>query len=432
MKQAFCIFLIFCSLQVFSQDCNNPLLSAFNLSALDSPQSSQDYAYCNNTQNNQTCCSNETVSAFQSRLDSQTQGLYNLIAARDLYLSSLNEKFIGNWFDLSDDINESLNDMDGFQFEQLPNSSNIQSQINLLYNISDELRDIRGNFYWNLRKYQLARGQCLKVVLEVQASIWCLACDPNYANNGVSSNGSIAFSNNLCQTISDACYPFLDAGVQFNPILRARQNYQQLLKLSNNLRSYTSRSCDTSDDNSIYGDNYIPSFDEFYRPISSQKSVHIPSGCDSKNCSWQCENLFSNNAINQEILANGAGILGSNSQTANNKSANNQSSNNDTNSSQLANNQTDNNQTQNNTSQLANNQTNDNQTDSSQPAANNQTSDSTNNSSAENNSTWSPTLNATGLNINPRSDPGYVFWLLDDKDYRRQVRQAKRAELQTN
>jgi hypothetical protein len=307
-QDSWCILVCLC--------LSHPLLSLYGLEGLQNPQSGNDLPYCNGLKEGQTCCSSQTVTTFQDQLNELTERLHNFAAARDLYLAQIKERYVQLFRNALGNVDFG-NPGSIFNLENFVENigDQIEASFDIFNTVASELGNINDNFYASLRTYQQSRTNCFSTVLKAQASAWCLACDPNYATKGVSDDGTIAFSDNLCQTITSACYPFLEQSVNFNPLIRARQSLEKL----RNIQAYANNNDDTDgDDDTTDGDDdtndpaatNVPAQENVFNPISSQKTVTIPEGCSGEGCSWQCQNLFAESKLDELLLANGAGPLG--------------------------------------------------------------------------------------------------------------------------
>lgn len=283
------------------QDCNNPLLAFYNLTPLNAPQSGSNLPYCANLQASQTCCANETVAAFQDRANATINSLNNYAAGRDLYLAELRNRYLERFRNKlrTVDRNQSKN----LQAIRANNSAladqleGIISNATHAYNAS---RNAGRHFNLWLSEYQKSRSACFDTALETQSSAWCLACDPNYANEGVASNDTVAFSEALCQAIFSACSAYFNNSAAFNPLFTVREQYWQLNIVANYLANYTITK-------TISNFTLPPNP---YSPLPSQNPVTIPPqwvGTGNATNPANCQALWAGDAELASLLDIGVG-----------------------------------------------------------------------------------------------------------------------------
>jgi len=315
---------------IIAQDCNNPLLDVFNLTSLDKPTSIQGLPFCPELQNGTTCCSNSTVRGLQERLDNLTAAIQELAGDRDIHIAQLNENFTKRYEEVADSLRKRGDDVEKIQAINATIGDPIRIQYDSLNLIDEELHQI---IYWGdqddcsyryFRKrhciltsvkhddnykqffveYQIQRTVCLKKLLEVQASIYCLACNPNYASLGVRSDGSINRVESICKVIQENCAPMLYRAGRFNPIYQAEQSMQRLIDLTNYLNAFHD-----TDRTFIINVTYSGGVPHYTEPI--QRTNSLPDGCNQTSCPWQCSNFFSPQFVmNKTVVANGGGIIG--------------------------------------------------------------------------------------------------------------------------
>jgi len=279
-----------------AQDCNNPLLSKYGFQGLDEPESGAGLPYCSALQGGNTCCSSNVVSGFQNRVDGLVERLDTYNTARDLYITALKDQFLDRFEDLVENLRDYSDDIDEIRQNNSTFADELEADRAEFRNISSELSGIYSNFSGALRDYQRARLQCLTAGLQAQASSWCLACDPEYASKGVLDDGTISFSDNLCQAISDACSPFLETSAAFNPLIRAREVFWRL----QNISWYLSDFSDSDDDHNrtVEGDNF--------NPIVAQEAFALPEGWTENRCPWELPNQFPGNLLFKTLAVNTA------------------------------------------------------------------------------------------------------------------------------
>jgi len=291
------LILSFSSLSL-AQDCNNPLLQVFGINGLQAPESGAGLPFCPNLQNGQTCCSAETVLGLQTNLNNLAQRLENNAAQKDIYIDQLNSNFTSQYQEALANFSENDNAIANLE-QNVPGVGDpLRNQTNLFKSIGDALNNLDNDFSGALIAYQQTRTFCFTTLLQIQAAAWCLACDPNYALQGVQSDGTVNPSPIVCNTIQSACSPFLDDAIALNPLFQAQQTYQRLL----NIRAYL----DEFRANGNIAPNTTIENDILNSTNNTERTVSRPA-----DPQWQCENLFSPQfVLNEQVAANGAGLIG--------------------------------------------------------------------------------------------------------------------------
>ncbi len=289
----------------FAQDCNNPLLQVFNFTKLTAPQAGSSYPYCTNLQNGLSCCSNTTVAGFQTKVNNLIANIQSIAGKRDTYMDELNTEFTNQYQTANIKLQQFSSQVADIVRSHPQVGYPLQSQLYLFQIYSSELRRIDGVFTSALRSYQRARVTCFSALVEIQAAMWCLACDATYAAQGVHPDGSLNVSSTVCETIQNSCLSFATQGDVFNALYQAEQSYQRVRGLTKYLLAYETNG------------GYLPDYtveNDIYKPQeTTEQTVVTPGGCNSNNCTWLCDNLFSAEFImNQTLVAHGAGIIGAN------------------------------------------------------------------------------------------------------------------------
>lgn len=287
---------------LLAQDCNNPLLAFFGLPGLESPESGADLPYCDGLRAADTCCSVDTVASFQDRANGIIAQLNNYAAAKDLYLAQLRNSYYDRFADILEDINEDHTDeLASIRQANSTLADQLQGDIDSSNQARNEAREINNQFVGALDDYQTARTNCFTTALQVQSSAWCLACNPNYASEGVNDDGTVTISDGLCQAISDACWPFFNQSARFNPLIRAREAYWRLLAVSRYLNDYSAT-------------NSLTEFtvaQDPYNPLSTQQAVAVPEQWAGQEGS--CLDLWSGDEQLTGLLTIGGVVVDANS-----------------------------------------------------------------------------------------------------------------------
>jgi len=289
----------------FAQDCNNPLLKVFNFTKLTAPQAGSSYPYCTNLKNGLSCCSNTTVAGFQTLVNNLINNIQSIAGERDSYMNQLNNEFTQQ-YQAANIILQQFNEQVAEIIGSNPRIGYpLQNQLYLFQIYSNELLRLDGAFTSALQSYQRARVICFSALVEIQASMWCLACDATYAAQGVHPDGSINVSSTVYETIQSSCVPLTLRGDLFNALFQAQQSYERVRNLAQYLAVYKASGY-------ILPDYLI--HDDIYKPKNTtQQTVMTPAGCNANNCQWQCDNLFSAQFImNQTLVGSGAGLIGGN------------------------------------------------------------------------------------------------------------------------
>lgn len=299
-------FFLFSTLLLYTlaQNCQNPLLQLYDIPGLSSPISGKDLYYCKNLRTGQTCCSAEVVKGFQAQVNALKYKLERVGGTRDLYNLQLHEQYLQQFLDLLQTLSKYSNNINKIQNQDNDIGNKLSEQVALFQSIANDVKSLKDNFVNAMLKYQKARATCFTTVMKVEASAWCLACDPNYKSKGVQTDGTIVFSDNLCTTISQSCYDFIIQSEAFNPYIMMRQAIGRLDSINKYLETYV-KNADT-----IPG--YVIENDYLQTTNATEKTISVPSSdCTNVgNCPWQCQNLLTNGLLNEIIIGNGAGALG--------------------------------------------------------------------------------------------------------------------------
>ncbi len=303
MKYTLAIALVLVAL-TSAQNCNNPLLDVFNLEGLANPVSGAGAPVCGNLQNGQTCCSNTTLLTFQGLIDAMTKELQQLAGSRDIYIAQLRTNYTDAYQDQVSDLTDYDGDINDIQDANAAVGDPIKTQYESFKQLSSELDsfDDSDNYKNDFIDMQNKRVTCLTTLLQYQAEILCLACDPNWEDNGVAADGTVTADAAVCTNIQDACAPFSAAMDKFNPLYQAMQTFNRLVGMTDWVKFYH--------DNDVFP-NATLSDDVFSSTNATERTNTFPSNCTEDSCVWQCGALFSGSfELNQTVAANGAGIIG--------------------------------------------------------------------------------------------------------------------------
>jgi len=302
MKKFLPIFFMAFLACASAQSCNNPLLDVYNITGLGAPVSGDGLAYCSNIQNN--CCSNTTALALQEKLNSLTNTLQALAGQRDIIIAQLDHNYTSQFRDRVSDLTDLTDEISDIQKANAAVGDPIHTQFLSLRQLGNNLDDIsdEDNFKKDFIDMQNKRVVCFTALLQIQAEAYCLACDADWAANGVYANGTINSAEAVCATIQDACAPYTVAMDKFNPLFQAQQSYQRLDNLVNYLKVFNENKSILNA--TLSGD--IPVFTNATERTNSQ-----PEGCNDDTCPWQCTHLFSESFVmNTTVASNGGGVIG--------------------------------------------------------------------------------------------------------------------------
>jgi len=203
--------LLLCSLVVLlaAQSCDNPIAAKTNTTTESDPLTTGvTFNYCTYLEENPegSCCTTEEIGEVQAKVDALVEWLEGRVAIRD----EINAKAFAQ-------INSSLLSANSsfhaqLEYEFMPEEAverqeeriaTLEAQIEALIERSEEARA-------DYRAYLEARKKCYDTVLDIQASAYCLSCDPNWADHGVSAEGTVTISEATCDRIKENCYDFMD------------------------------------------------------------------------------------------------------------------------------------------------------------------------------------------------------------------------------
>jgi len=202
--------LVLCSLIALlaAQSCDNPIAAKTNTTTeSDAMTSGVTFNYCTYLEENPdgSCCTTEEIGEVQAKVDALVEWLEGRVAIRD----EINAKAFAQ-------INSSLLSANAsfhaqLEYEFMPEEAierqedriaTLEAQIEALIERSEEARA-------DYRAYLQARKKCYDTIIDIQASAYCLACDPNWEDNGVNADGSITISEATCDRIKENCYDFM-------------------------------------------------------------------------------------------------------------------------------------------------------------------------------------------------------------------------------
>jgi len=100
------------------------------------------------------------------------------------------------------------------------------------------------------------------------------------------------------------CSAYVEQTDFLNPLFQAQQAYQRLLNLTNLLRDYKRN-------NFVLPENVTLDNDIFVSENDTERTSGLPPNCTNGTCEWQCSNFFSPDLVlNNSIVSNGGGVIG--------------------------------------------------------------------------------------------------------------------------
>mmetsp|Transcript_16484 Transcript_16484/g.14225 ORF Transcript_16484/g.14225 Transcript_16484/m.14225 type:complete len:131 (+) Transcript_16484:436-828(+) len=88
----------------------------------------------------------------------------------------------------------------------------------------------------NFKSYQQSRAKCFKTMVDIQASAYCLACDPNWSSNGVNQDGTINYSPDICTRIQSDCYDYVKNQQLQNRFLFLKYRANMITEMTNQFK----------------------------------------------------------------------------------------------------------------------------------------------------------------------------------------------------
>jgi hypothetical protein len=300
MKAITALFILSLIFLASSQDCLNPLISQLNITnPYTTPTQVTGLQYCTNLETpTGSCCSTEYINQLQNITTNVTSQIQALAGFRDLDLSETQDNILPNFQTLIDEFN---NQLDILQSTNQTAWNILNKAFKQFKSVAPSAQSTVAHLNNTLKQLQGSRVACYQTMLLVQAAAYCLACDPEYAENGVNTNGSINLSATLCTQMQNNCYPFIADSAAMSVLLTVQQYsalLQQGINYMMNLSSgVVSFPASTSD---------VPIFVTPTGPGGKkQKKVSIPNSCTAGNCPWICSNLFQQGVLNFNNLAAG-------------------------------------------------------------------------------------------------------------------------------
>ena len=294
------LFLAFAGV-VFSQDCDNPLLDLYGLTEYSSPTSisSSSIKYCSNIKSSKsTCCSSDTINDFQSRINDLKESLSEKASKRDKYIWQTQHSRLSKLKTAAISFSEAAD-------QALPllvkiNSGSV-TRLQQLITIAKTVRDDSADLINSFSTYQQSRTKCIEELVFIHASLWCLACDPDYANQGVDSGPAISFDPSVSTKVVSSCYDYIANGadqsmlLQFRTLFTLFEDLTVVLNLIANGQIYLNLNFALP----------TTSSDEYTQPNL------LPDLCTSSSaCTWAFENLLTVEGIDETLLGYGGGPLG--------------------------------------------------------------------------------------------------------------------------
>jgi hypothetical protein len=291
----------------------NFLIEQFKFNKLDDPTPVKDLKYCKSLEAS-SCCSAEIINSFQTKADELKASLEKAVAARDKFLIDTRRDFIptirGTLTRLQQagkKASEALGQTVTTPGDGAGSTFNLNTDSGLsggLGAMADSLTTGYDELKKNFLVYQKQRSECVTEMIQLQASAWCLACDPNFQTKGVSFS-SVALSTETCTRLTSSCYKFLSLSAAQNVILSLK--YMAPL-----LEAYTVAM------EKIAAKKIAEGMSELLKVgLEGASNVKIPTNevelpttmplrCTATSCDFICDTLITKKGIlNEKLLAAG-------------------------------------------------------------------------------------------------------------------------------
>jgi len=187
----------------------------------------------------------------------------------------------------------------------------VNSLGNITQKVIDDLPDIKANF----KTYQRSRSACVVEALKLQASAWCLSCDPNYASKGVT-NENVLLSNTVCNRLQSSCYDFVSQSASQSAILAVKSLSPLIQTVTSSFNKIIQN--DTAGISELGSSlQALTNSNSILNVSQAETPVVMPSGCTGiGSCSWICTDLFNRGQINETLLSLGGSTDYSSSNTS--------------------------------------------------------------------------------------------------------------------
>lgn len=277
-----------------ASDCSNPLLrnngNPTGPEGLSEPTNiTAKLLYCKRLALQNSCCDAKTINNFAQNITDRINQLSDQLIPKDIDLYKLQSAFTT--------FQNAYNNFSTYYnlFSTNLNFLNVALQIRLgeyLKNIT-ALWNRVSMFQTSLDEYQYNRQQCLITLHNITASLFCLACDPTYEDEGIVKNGTsstIYLNTDDCAAIKRNCEPYIDQSWKASGLLLISSAVYYVQNVTLALRN-ASISLKASD---FYLTQPYPNMTiNTTMPNLDLIAVNKPSTCITKeSCDWACHNLL--------------------------------------------------------------------------------------------------------------------------------------------
>jgi len=315
------LLVLLCSFTILlssAQDCENPLLTTYNFTALSSPEDvTSDFKYCKSL--TQTCCSADTINSFKEKADDLISRLTESVAKRDIFLFDVRTKVIpklqNKFQSLKNNAEKAIKTLnkkshtkgnkktaDTTDTSDTTDNSEAIAVIQKFGDMKDQLGKLVPKAKAEMAHFQQFRAKCVVKLVKIQAAAWCLACDPDYTSKGITA-GSLELSHGLKQSLISSCLKYFTHSERQNSLLTFSYLSDSLDSLISGLKAIANG---TEEETGDFESVAIESeFNSWNVTDDTQKPVYFPANCTSDSCDWIELALFVAGEIKEDILAAG-------------------------------------------------------------------------------------------------------------------------------
>jgi hypothetical protein len=204
------IFSAFLLTTLSQSVCQNPLADLFHLQTLNRPRRFQNLSYCSALQDRRSCCSREVIDTIPGKIEVFRDSLEKTFTADDLSGLQLSAK---EWDEMASNI-RSLGVV--VPIIEVLNQGLAKALEDFIVAFNDNF-DAFKEFLMNLNQAYINtkedRRKCYDLLLDIQASSYCLACDSQYARQA---GDEIRVSPDVCDLVRNTCSPIIEKSNLFN------------------------------------------------------------------------------------------------------------------------------------------------------------------------------------------------------------------------
>jgi len=324
MKVILAFLLVALISNVTSLACGtNPLLRAFDIVApSQTPKIAEGIKFCKSLQGKDSCCSAETINGFQDRSDALIKRLTSAVAKRDVALIDIRKNTLPSLdgklramkqasMNAIIALGQSMGNNAGVGgtsgeggLEDVFGNIMILAIIQGYGQMATILTDSLGTLQSNFTDYQAHRAACVVNIVKIQAAAWCLACEPNWAEQGLDVKGALTFSTELTQTLTDSCYNYFAGAASQSMIFGINMISSSLSAMTSAMNKVARNDPKGSVElmTAMASSAISGSID------SSKIPIDFPEDCDRDACSWIAQSLFENGKLHEDSLTMGGSL----------------------------------------------------------------------------------------------------------------------------